>query len=546
MGSAAGGTALAARLQPQGWWTPTEAPAFSGTELIDAARRIRERLHVVQDPATGRIGAGFGGMPTPVDNGAPSYPILATLPALYPEWLGDRSFTEVHRVRFPYVAGAMANGIATPRLVIEMVRAGFLAFFGAAGLSLEEIERAVTEIESALGTGASWGSNLIHSPNEPDLEAATADLYLRRRVRRVSAAAYMKLTPAVVRYACSGLRKGPDGRIHRTNHLFAKLSRPEVALHFLEPPPGEILDALVARGELEPEEARLAALLPLAEDITVEADSGGHTDNRPLGALFPTICALRDQAVARHGYRRPIRLGAAGGLGTPSAVASAFSLGAAYVLTGSVNQACVESGLHESGREMLARAGLADVGMAPAADMFELGVEVQVLQRGTMFGVRAKRLYEIYKAAPSLEAIPDEDRRWLEGDIFRSSLEDAWAHTRQWWLDRDPREVTRADEDSRHRIALTFRRYLGLASKWAICGEVDRQMDYQIWCGPAMGAFNSWTAGTFLAQPSNRSVVQVARNLMEGAATITRAQHLRSCGIPMPSGAFDFRPRPLA
>jgi PfaD family protein len=537
---------LAARLQPQGWWTSTEAPAFSGTGLIDAAQRIREPVHVVQDPATGRIGAGFGGKLAPTADGAPSYPILATLPAIYPEWLGDRSFTEVHRVRFPYVTGAMANGIATPRLVIEMARAGFLGFFGAAGMSLEEIEQAVTEIESALGTGSSWGSNLIHSPNEPDLEAATADLYLRRRVRRVSAGAYMELTPAVVRYACTGLREGPDGRIHRTNHLFAKLSRPEVALRFLEPPPSEILDPLVASGQLEPEEARLAVHLPLAEDITVEADSGGHTDNRPLSALFSTICALRDQVAAKHGYRRPIRLGAAGGLGTPSAVASAFSLGAAYVLTGSVNQACVESGLHASGKEMLAEAGLADVVMAPAADMFELGVEVQVLLKGTMFGVRAKRLYEIYRAASSLEAVPAEDRGWLEDTIFRSSLEDAWAHTRQWWLDRDPREVTRADEDNRHRMALVFRRYLALASEWAIRGEVDRQVDYQIWCGPAMGAFNSWAAGTFLAQPGNRSVVQVARNLMEGAATLTRAQHLRSCGIPMPSGAFDFRPRPLA
>ena len=46
---------------------------------------------------------------------------------------------------------------------------------------------------------------------------------------------------------------------------------------------------------------------------------------------------------------------------------------------------------------MLTQAGLADVIMAPAADMFELGVEIQVLQRGTMFGTRAKKLYEIYK-----------------------------------------------------------------------------------------------------------------------------------------------------
>ena len=91
--------------------------------------------------------------------------------------------------------------------------------------------------------------------------------------------------------------------------------------------------------------------MPVAEDITVEADRGGHTDNRPLVALLPAILALRDELAARHGYTRPIRVGAAGGLGTPAAVAAAFALGAAYVLTGSVNQAAVESGLSDDGQE---------------------------------------------------------------------------------------------------------------------------------------------------------------------------------------------------
>ena len=67
-------------------------------------------------------------------------------------------------------------------------------------------------------------------------------------------------------------------------------------------------------------------------------------------------------------------------------MAAAFALGAAYVLTGSVNQLAVESGLSDDASAMLAQADLADVMMAPAADMFELGVKVQVLRRGTMFG----------------------------------------------------------------------------------------------------------------------------------------------------------------
>jgi trans-AT polyketide synthase/acyltransferase/oxidoreductase domain-containing protein len=528
-------------LRPIGaWHAGAEAPAFSQQELLEATHRVREPVFIIQDPRSGRLGVGHGG--SAAEGG---WPLLASMPALYPEWLGDRSFTELHRVRFPYVSGAMANGIATTRLVIAMARAGFMGFFGAAGLSPGRVSAAIDELSAALPE-SSWGSNLIHSPNEPALENAIADLYIRRGVRRVSAAAYMSLTPAVVRYAYTGLRTDPSGRIHRSNYLFAKISRPEVAKRFMEPAPADMLAALVSQGLLTAEEARLAAHLPVAEDYTVEADSGGHTDNQPLTALFPTILSLRDRVSAARGYTRPIRIGAAGGLGTPGAIAAAFSMGAAYVLTGSVNQACVESGLHESGRQLLAAAGLADVVMAPAADMFELGVEVQVLQRGTMFGVRAKKLYELYRSHSSLESIPAADAAVLEKQLFKSSLAEAWAATRSFWAERDPREVARAEADPKHRMALTFRAYLGQSSKWAIAGQADRRIDYQIWCGPAMGAFNDWAAGTFLAVPENRTVVQVARNLMEGAAVVTRAQQLRSFGVPVPAAAFDFRPRPLA
>jgi len=306
-----------------------------------------------------------------------------------------------------------------------------------------------------------------------------------------------------------------------------------------------MLDALVGAGELTAEEGQLARQLPVAEDFTVEADSGGHTDNRPLTALLPTILDLRNQIASARGYRRPIRIGAAGGLGTPGAVAAAFALGASYVVTGSVNQACVESGLDADGKQMLAQAGLADVVMAPAADMFELGVEVQVLQRGTFFAVRAKKLYQLYRSHDSLDALPAQEKARLEKDILRMSLADAWRETCKFWQERDPREVERAEADPKHKMALVFRSYLGQSSRWAISGVRDRRPDYQIWCGPAMGAFNAWTAGSFLAEPGNRSVVQVARNLIEGAAVVTRAQQLRSFGVPMPAAAFDFRPRPL-
>src|SRR5690606_24004764 len=116
----------------------------------------------------------------------------------------------------------------------------------------------------------------------------------------------------------------------------------------------------------------------------------------------------------KHGYEVRPRVGAAGGIATPASAAAAFSMGAAYVVTGSVNQGCLEAGTSDLVREMLARASSTDVAMAPAADMFEMGVKVQVLGRGTLFPVRAARLYDLYRAHESLEAIPEKVRRELE------------------------------------------------------------------------------------------------------------------------------------
>jgi trans-AT polyketide synthase/acyltransferase/oxidoreductase domain-containing protein len=220
-------------------------------------------------------------------------------------------------------------------------------------------------------------------------------------------------------------------------------------------------------------------------------------------------------------------------------------MGAAYVLTGSINQACVESGLSVQGRKLLASVGIADVMMAPAADMFELGVDLQVLKRGSMFGPRAKKLYQMYVSKPGLDAIVGTQRIELEKILGRTVAE-VWSETEHFWRGRDPEVVQLAAQDPKYQMALLFRWYLGKSSRWAIEGAADRTLDYQIWCGPAMGAFNSWVRGSFLELPEQRDVVQVALNLLEGAAQITRAQQARACGVPVPTKGFRFEPRRLA
>jgi PfaD family protein len=472
---------------------------------------------------------------------------VGVLPAIYPEWLGNPEFLAAHGARFPYIVGEMARGIATPEMVIAAAQAGLVAFFGSAGLSLNEVEEALRTIASRLGPArANWGANLIHSPYEPEAELAFAHAALAHGLKAVSASAFMRLSPSVVLLAAKGLERTPDGRIERPRHIFAKVSRAEVARQFLEPAPAPLLRDLVEQGLLSPTEADLAQSVPVAEDITVEADSGGHTDNRPLTVVLPQILALAQEIATHHAYSVVPRVGAGGGLGTPAALAAAFAAGAAFVVTGSINQCTVQSGLSADGRHMLAEASSTDVAMAPAADMFEIGVKVQVLKRGTLFAQRGARLYELYRRHAGLDEIPPAEREELERSVLGRPIDEIWADTRAHFAARAPHEVERAEAEPKHKMALVFRWYLFMGAQWAREGNTSRRSDYQIWCGPAMGAFNQWVKGSFLEPADSRDVVQVARNLLEGAAYASRAQALRTAGVELPPAAFDFRPRPLA
>ena len=476
----------------------------------------------------------------------PDEALIGVLPPVYPEWLGDRDFNSVHGCRFPYVVGEMARGIASADMVIAGARAGFMAFFGSAGLPISEVDEAVQNIQVALGDGVrNWGANLIHSPQEPHMEMDFAELMLARGVTNISASAFMRLQPAIVYLSAKGLKRAVDGSILRRTRIFAKISRVEVARPFLSPAPETMLASLVENGKLTPEEATLARLVPVAEDVTVEADSGGHTDNRPLSVLLPMILDLAQEMSVQFGYERPARVGVGGGLGTPSAIAAAFGMGAAYVVTGSVNQAAVESALSDDGRRMLATASMTDVAMAPAADMFEMGVEVQVLKRGTMFAQRGKELYRIFRTYDSIESIPDEERVSMEQRILGRSVDEIWDDTVSFFKNRDPREIERAAQDPKHRMALVFRWYLFMGAQWARSGDEERRGDYQIWCGPAMGAFNEWVMGSFLEPVDGRTTVQIGLNLMEGAAWLTRTHQLRLAGVSLGPADKKFSPRPL-
>ena len=455
-------------------------------------------------------------------------------PALTMNMLGDPSFCKTYGTRYAYCAGAMANGISSEEMVIALGKAGLMGSFGAGGVSPSRIETAIQKIKAALPQGP-FAFNLLNSPNEPTLEARVVELYLKHQIRVIEASAYLALTAPLVQYRVAGLSQGVNGEMcdRQPHHCQAFPSGNGAA--FPGSAPADLLAQLVQTNKITPLQAELAQKVPMADDITVEADLGGHTDNRPLVCMLPAFIALRDQVQAIRQYTQPVRIGAAGGIGTPEAALAAFTLGAAYVVTGSINQSCVELGASEHTRNLLAQMEMADVAMAPAGDMFEMGVKVQVLKRGTMFAMRAQKLYELYTRYGAWEDVPPPEREKMEKTVFKRDFESIWNDTVKFFMERDPRQVERGNANPKDKMALVFRWYLGLSSRWSVAGEKGREMDYQIWTGPSMGAFNNWVKSTYLETPQNRHVVDMAMHIMRGCAILYRVRSLEMQGVVFPA-----------
>ncbi|MFE0729515.1 enoyl-CoA hydratase/isomerase [Streptomyces antibioticus] len=447
-------------------------------------------------------------------------------PALSPRALGSPHFRAAHGVDYAYAAGAMYKGIASVDLVTALGNAGMLGFFGTGGLPLDEVDDAITRIRKGLDPGRAFGMNLLNNPDDPDLEARTVELYLRHGVRSVEASAYLRPTLPLVRYRLAGLGTDAEGRLRQDHHIVAKVSRTEVAEHFLRPAPDPLVRRLLDDGLITPEQAELGARLPLAQDLCVEADSAGHTDGGNAYVLMPAMRTLRDRVTREQGYSEEggeaaVRVGAAGGIGTPEAALAALILGADFLVTGSINQCTVEAGTSDAVKDLLQDLGVHDTEYAPAGDMFEVGARVQAVRKSTFFPARAQKLYELYVRHDSLDDLDPRTRATLENKYFKRSLDEVWEETRAHMARRSPARLAEVERSPKQKMAHVFRWYFVHSTRLALRGA-DQRVDYQIHCGPALGAFNTWVRGTELEPWRGRRVDVIAERLLrETAALLT-------------------------
>jgi trans-AT polyketide synthase, acyltransferase and oxidoreductase domains len=442
-------------------------------------------------------------------------------PSPRPEDLGSEAFRRDYGIRYAYLSGSMFRGISSVALVLRMAKAGLMGFLGTGGLSTGQVDEALHDIKRQLGPGARYGANLLNQIDDTDAERAMVGLYLRHDVRYVEAAAYFHVTPALVHYRFKGACQGADGRPQAVRHIMAKVSRPEVASAFMRPAPDGIVKQLVQEGALTASEGEIAGRLPVSQDICVESDSAGHTDGGVALTLIPVMTRLRDEVIEGYGYQERIRIGASGGLGAPEAVAAAFVLGADFIVTGSINQCSPEAGTSAAVKDLLAGLEVQDTAYAPAGDMFEMGAKVQVVRKGTLFAARANKLYELYRQHDSLEAIDPRVRNNIEATYFRRSFDQVMKETRDYCLSGGRAGALElAERSPKHRMALVFKWYFARSIQLALVGDLTERVNFQVHCGPAMGAFNRFARGTDLEDWHGRHVDAIAERLMTGAAEV--------------------------
>jgi len=146
------------------------------------------------------------------------------------------------------------------------------------------------------------------------------------------------------------------------------------------------------------------------------------------------------------------------------------------------------------------------------------------LRKGVFFPARANKLYALYQRHNSLADIDLKTQRQIQEKYFKRSFDEVWAETRAYYLKTLPEVIEQAEQNPKQKMALVFRWYFVHTTRLALQGSDEQRVDYQVHCGPALGAFNQWVKGTALADWRNRHVADIGELLMQETAKLLNSR----------------------
>lgn len=436
--------------------------------------------------------------------------------------LGSQDFQKEYNTKYAYIIGSMGHGILDEKMLISAGKNGLLSFFGTSGLSLQRVEEAIKNVQRELRRGEPYGFNITFSVSSSEMEESLIEMYFNYGVHTIEASSYTTITKQLVRYRIKGLRRNADNAIEIPNRIIVKLSRTDMAESFMSPPPKRIVDALLRDGVISTEEAELSQQIPMSHDICVVTDTAGYTVGANMFATLPTIESIRDRISTSNQYKNSIRVGAAGGIGSPVSASAVFLMGADFIMTGSINQCTVEAATSDTVKDMLSAMNVQDTSYVRTIDKYNAYQQMQVLKKGTLFYVCVEKFYNLYHEVNSIDEIDPKTRELIETRYLKKSFEEV---LQEIMLSDKFRAMNTSYITPKLQLELVFNWYMEQAFQWAIEGNTNNQLNYEIMCSSALGAFNQWVKGTSFEDWRNRTVVAVSEKLMQ--ETVSYIKELR-------------------
>jgi len=154
--------------------------------------------------------------------------------------------------------------------------------------------------------------------------------------------------------------------------------------------------------------------------------------------------------------------------------------------------------------------------------LFELGAKVQVLKRGVLFPARANNLYNLYYRYNSINEIDETMKIQIQDKYFKRSFEKVYDDLKTYC---SAQEIERAERNPKYKMALIFKWYFRYSIGLALSGNEESKIDYQVHCGPALGAFNQWVKGSYLENWRRRHVDEIAVLLMNETAKLLNQRY---------------------
>lgn len=416
--------------------------------------------------------------------------------------LGNSQFKNEYEVDYSYIVSGLRKGITSVEMIKKLRENNILGFIGIDGLKEDEIIEIIEEAKQKI-PNKYIGVHITNDLYNVERTNKIIDYLIAQHISNVEISGFSKPNAALIKYRLKGISIGNDNTLTSINKILVHVNSVKNAEEFMVPIPTEILNELVLEGEISEKIASKIKNIPLCDDICIDNDKNG----------FEMLNYLKEENNSKNNdFLKKVRIGIGGRIGCPLAVAISFFSGADFILTTSINQCTIEARTSNYVKELLQNTTENDFSNAPIDELFEFGTRFSVLKKGSLYHIRALKLYEIYCQYSSFEEIPDEVKRTIFVKYFKTTYEEVFDMSTKELSDEEKQKI---EEQPKEKMVLMFKKMLEKCYNDACIGNIENQANYLVLASSDMSDLNYFLKETEYAFWNKRSAVTIAKMLMD-------------------------------